>query len=361
MSIAGAVALRRSSCSAAKATPACCSASSSRPTSRCAKRRSSSTTSPRRARRSRSTRSRSASCTARPTLTRAGHRAQPRDARQRAAVGSPAAARDVRADPGDPHLLRLRLGRQRSLRDQRPEPAGDAVGARAESGGAAQPHLGQRAARLHARPRPDARARSTRSRAKACRCCSCATCRRSSTVDIQITEPSIYFGELVERLRDRPHARRRSSTTRRATTTSTRTTPAPAACRSTRSGSKLLFAARFRSYQILLSDDITTESRLMFDRQIRRRVSKIAPFLVLDEDPYPVVQRRPHLLDPGRLHRHRSLSVLDARRGGVNYIRNSVKVVDRRLPRHGDVLPGRHRRSDRADAGEDLSRACSGR
>ena len=90
------------------------------------------------------------------TLTRAGHRSQPRDARQRAAVGSPAAARDVRADPGDPHLLRLRLGRQRSLPDQRPEPAGDAVGARAQSGGAAQSHLGQRAARLHARPRPDA-------------------------------------------------------------------------------------------------------------------------------------------------------------------------------------------------------------
>ena len=60
---------------------------------------------------------------------------------------------------------------------------------------------------------------------------------------------------------------------------------------------KLLFAARFRNYQILLSDDITTESRLMFDRQIRRRVAKIAPFLTFDEDPYPVVQRRAHLLD----------------------------------------------------------------
>ena len=27
----------------------------------------------------------------------------------------------------------------------------------------------------------------------------------------------------------------------------------------------------------------------MFERQIRRRVAKIAPFLELDQDPYPVV------------------------------------------------------------------------
>jgi uncharacterized membrane protein (UPF0182 family) len=52
------------------------------------------------------------------------------------------------------HLLRLRLGRQRSLPDQRPEPPGDALGTRAQSGGAAQSHLGQRTAGLHARPRP---------------------------------------------------------------------------------------------------------------------------------------------------------------------------------------------------------------
>ena len=35
---------------------------------------------------------------------------------------------------------------------------------------------------------------------------------------------------------------------------------------------------------------------------------------------------------------------------GINYIRNSVKVVDRRVSRHDDLLPGRPERSDRADA-----------
>ena len=52
---------------------------------------------------------------------------------------------------------------------------------------------------------------------------------------------------------------------------------------------KLVFAARFRDYQLLLSDDITAESRLIFDRQIKRRAEKIAPFLTFDADPYLVV------------------------------------------------------------------------
>ena len=89
---------------------------------------------------------------------------------------------------------------------------------------------------------------------------------------------------------------------------------------------KLLFAARFRNYQILLSDDITSESRLMFDRQIRRRVAKIAPFLELDEDPYPVVS-------DGRIFWIQDAYTVTDRypysssSAGVNYMRNSVKVV----------------------------------
>ncbi len=86
-----------------------------------------------------------------------GHRGQPGHARERAPVGSPAAARDLRADPGNPHLLRLRVGGQRPLHDRRAEAAGHALGARAQPRGAPQSHLGQRAARLHPRPRPHAR------------------------------------------------------------------------------------------------------------------------------------------------------------------------------------------------------------
>ena len=86
-------------------------------------------------------------------LTRERHRPQRRHDQERAPLGSPAAARYVRPDPGAAHVLRLRVGRQRSLHDQRRAPSGDAVGARAEFREPAEPHVDQRAPHLHARLR----------------------------------------------------------------------------------------------------------------------------------------------------------------------------------------------------------------
>ncbi len=56
-------------------------------------------------------------------------------------------------------------------------PAGDAVGARAERGEPADPHLHQRAADLHARLRAHARPGQPGDDRRACRCCSSRTCR----------------------------------------------------------------------------------------------------------------------------------------------------------------------------------------
>jgi uncharacterized protein len=146
-----------------------------------------------------------------------------------------------------------------------------------------------------------------------------------TTVDLQITEPSIYFGELAN---DYVIARTRAQEFHYPKGEDN-VYSQYAGSGGVELGSfwrKLLFAARFRSYQILLSDDITSESRLMFDRQIRRRVSKIAPFLVLDEDPYPVVS-------DGRIFWIQDAYTVTDRypyssaSSGVNYIRNSVKVV----------------------------------
>ncbi|MBR9690270.1 UPF0182 family protein [Candidatus Woesearchaeota archaeon] len=89
---------------------------------------------------------------------------------------------------------------------------------------------------------------------------------------------------------------------------------------------KLLFAIRFTDIKILLSTDITQDSKIMFTRDIARRISKITPFLGLDEDPYLVI-------DNGRL-----IWIMDAytlsgnypyseKYGQINYIRNSVKVT----------------------------------
>ena len=93
-------------------------------------------------------------------------------------------------------------------------------------------------------------------------------------------------------------------------------------------GRKLLFATRFGTLKILLSQDLTVDSRIMYHRQISERVQKAAPFLSFDRDAYLVIAR------DGRL-----FWILDAYtvsdmypysepiRGVGNYIRNSVKVV----------------------------------
>ena len=53
--------------------------------------------------------------------------------------------------------------------------------------------------------------------------------------------------------------------------------------------SQLLFALKFQSEQIILSDAITSESQILYDRHPATRVGKVAPYLTLDNDPYPAV------------------------------------------------------------------------
>jgi uncharacterized membrane protein (UPF0182 family) len=90
---------------------------------------------------------------------------------------------------------------------------------------------------------------------------------------------------------------------------------------------KLIFALRFRAYQIVLSNDINDESRILFNRDIRTRVRTLAPFLSFDQDPYLVVAE-------GRLFWIYDAYTISGRYpysspavGNVNYIRNSVKFV----------------------------------
>jgi uncharacterized membrane protein (UPF0182 family) len=90
---------------------------------------------------------------------------------------------------------------------------------------------------------------------------------------------------------------------------------------------RALFAWRFRDVNIVLSDAITRESTILFHRNIRERVARVAPFLRLDSDPYIVVA-------DGRLFWILDAYTTSSRypysqpyRDGFNYIRNSVKAV----------------------------------
>jgi hypothetical protein len=52
---------------------------------------------------------------------------------------------------------------------------------------------------------------------------------------------------------------------------------------------KLLYAWKFKDKNFLLSSGVNSDSRLLYIRNPRARVQKVAPWLTLDGDPYPVV------------------------------------------------------------------------
>jgi uncharacterized membrane protein (UPF0182 family) len=91
---------------------------------------------------------------------------------------------------------------------------------------------------------------------------------------------------------------------------------------------RMLFAMRFGSLKILLSNDLTEESRVLFHRRIAERVQLALPFLLLDADPYIVVTEDGNLkwiVDAyTSSDRYPYAQPL---RDGTNYLRNSVKVV----------------------------------
>jgi uncharacterized membrane protein (UPF0182 family) len=52
---------------------------------------------------------------------------------------------------------------------------------------------------------------------------------------------------------------------------------------------QLLYAWKFKDKNILLSSGVNAKSRILYVRDPRERVAKVAPWLTLDGDPYPVV------------------------------------------------------------------------
>src|ERR671920_2490193 len=111
---------------------------------------------------------------------------------------------------------------------------------------------------------------------------------------------------------------------------------------------RFAFAIAQQDLNILVSDRINERSRILFDRNPKQRVEKVAPWLTLDGDPYPAVVngRVQWILDgyttsdaypnsqnttletatsDSLTERTQSVAALANRR--VNYIRNSVKAT----------------------------------
>lgn len=93
---------------------------------------------------------------------------------------------------------------------------------------------------------------------------------------------------------------------------------------------RIIYALRFGSPELLLSNDITADSRIMYYRKITERVAKVFPFLILDRDPYMVVAdgKLYWIIDAYTSSNRYPYSQLMPLNGdSINYIRNSVKVV----------------------------------
>lgn len=148
-----------------------------------------------------------------------------------------------------------------------------------------------------------------------------------SDVSLQVTRPQIYFGEMANEYvfvgtRQREFDHPSGDANVYAAYEGTGGVPVTSLLR------RLVLAVRFGSTKILLSGDITNESRVLYYRNIRARASRAFPFLRFDRDPYMVVA------DDGTLH-----WILDAYTSttrypyssrltdGTSYMRNSVKVV----------------------------------
>jgi uncharacterized membrane protein (UPF0182 family) len=147
----------------------------------------------------------------------------------------------------------------------------------------------------------------------------------AATASLQVTQPAIYFGEMPNdhvfvRTKTQEFDYPRGEDNVFADYKGTGGVPLSSVFR------RFMFALRFRSTDTFFSPNLTTDSRVMMYRNIVDRVQRIAPFLTYDPDPYLAISG-------GRLVWMQDVYTTSRRypyatgTGGVNYIRNSIKVT----------------------------------
>ncbi|MEL6468261.1 MAG: UPF0182 family protein [Cyanobacteria bacterium J06623_4] len=106
-------------------------------------------------------------------------------------------------------------------------------------------------------------------------------------------------------------------------------------------GNRLLFAKHLHDWKMLLTDDFTPDTRVMFRRNIKQRIRRVAPFLQFDNDPYLVIANAGSnyatpKAESGTNYLYWMIDAYttsdrypyaDPGRNDFNYMRNSVKVV----------------------------------
>jgi uncharacterized protein len=148
-----------------------------------------------------------------------------------------------------------------------------------------------------------------------------------SLVDIPVRQPAIYYGEAVPTYRivntDVPELAYPSGDENVYTHYA-----GTGGVQLSSFWRRILFAIYHGDTNVILSDLIHSESRIQFWNRIQERITRIAPFLRLDQDPYLVVTENGLVWIQDAYTTARTYPYSEPTPGaGLNYIRNSVKVV----------------------------------
>jgi uncharacterized membrane protein (UPF0182 family) len=145
---------------------------------------------------------------------------------------------------------------------------------------------------------------------------------------LQITRPGMYFGELTTDYALAPSAQRefdypKGSDNAFTTYHGRHAVPLSGV-------NRLLWSMRTDDFNLLVSDQVQDRTQILFRRDVQSRIAAIAPFLELDDSPYVVVV-------DGRIYWIQDAYIVagtypysqrePVAGDGVNYLRNSVKVV----------------------------------
>lgn len=90
---------------------------------------------------------------------------------------------------------------------------------------------------------------------------------------------------------------------------------------------RLVFALRYGDIRLLISDLVSSDSRILINRNITERLEKVAPFFKYDNDPYIVIDGDGGLKWIVDAYTTTNLYPYSQSVGEFNYIRNSVKAV----------------------------------
>jgi uncharacterized protein len=145
---------------------------------------------------------------------------------------------------------------------------------------------------------------------------------------LQVAQPDIYFGELTKDYALAPSAQQEFDYPRGSDNAFTSYQGSHGVPLS--GFNRLLWSARTDDFNLLVSDQIQNRTQILYRRDVQSRISAIAPFLQLDDSPYVVVVDghiywiQDAYVSAGTYPYSQQEPLAG---DGVNYLRNSVKVV----------------------------------